>query len=206
MAVHRFITKQIVRQWLKLAIQYVAKISTSFKPEQSNNHSNMYFIPSSSSSSSPLKLNHFDVVVVVLVQLMFRFFYHAVFLTFLHRDVNNNIMELLIMAYACKTSSARSIVGVIPYLPYSKQCKMRKRGCIVSKLLAKVCLSSGFFCSAFGEQMPHLSCSSMKTMFRSIFHANTLCRLDDVQIRFISHHHNGSSSKGNTRFFRLSSR
>lgn len=55
-----------------------------------------------------------------------------------YRDVNNNIMELLIMAYACKTSSARSIVGVIPYLPYSKQCKMRKRGCIVSKLLAKV--------------------------------------------------------------------
>ena len=40
------------------------------------------------------------------------------------RDVNNNIMELLIMAYACKTSSARSIVGVIPYLPYSKQCNL----------------------------------------------------------------------------------
>lgn len=42
---------------------------------------------------------------------------------FLNRDVNNNIMELLIMAYACKTSSAKSIVGVIPYLPYSKQCE-----------------------------------------------------------------------------------
>ena len=28
------------------------------------------------------------------------------------------------MAYACKTSSARSIVGVIPYLPYSKQCNL----------------------------------------------------------------------------------
>lgn len=27
------------------------------------------------------------------------------------------------MAYACKTSSARNIVGVIPYLPYSKQCE-----------------------------------------------------------------------------------
>lgn len=52
-------------------------------------------------------------------------------------------MELLIMAYACKTSSARSIVGVIPYLPYSKQCKMRKRGCIVSKLLAKMMCTSG---------------------------------------------------------------
>lgn len=47
------------------------------------------------------------------------------------------------MAYACKTSSANSIVAVIPYLPYSKQCKMRKRGCIVSKLLAKMMCSSG---------------------------------------------------------------
>ncbi|KAK2714459.1 phosphoribosyl pyrophosphate synthase-associated protein 2-like isoform X2 [Artemia franciscana] len=56
------------------------------------------------------------------------------------KDVNNNIMELLIMAYACKTSSARSIVGVIPYLPYSK---MRKRGCIVSKLVAKMMCRSG---------------------------------------------------------------
>ncbi|XP_055604693.1 phosphoribosyl pyrophosphate synthase-associated protein 2 isoform X2 [Uranotaenia lowii] len=59
------------------------------------------------------------------------------------KDVNNNIMELLIMAYACKTSSAKSIVGVIPYLPYSKQCKMRKRGCIVSKLLARMMCTSG---------------------------------------------------------------
>ncbi|KAF5293619.1 hypothetical protein FQA39_LY03104 [Lamprigera yunnana] len=59
------------------------------------------------------------------------------------KDVNNNIMELLIMAYACKTSSANSIVAVIPYLPYSKQCKMRKRGCIVSKLLAKMMCNSG---------------------------------------------------------------
>ncbi|KAF6199668.1 hypothetical protein GE061_005966 [Apolygus lucorum] len=59
------------------------------------------------------------------------------------KDVNNNIMELLIMAYACKTSSARNIVAVIPYLPYSKQCKMRKRGCIVTKLLAKMMCNSG---------------------------------------------------------------
>ena len=59
------------------------------------------------------------------------------------KDVNNNIMELLIMAYACKTSSAKNIIGVIPYLPYSKQSKMRKRGCIVSKLLAKMMCKSG---------------------------------------------------------------
>ncbi|XP_022916523.1 phosphoribosyl pyrophosphate synthase-associated protein 2 [Onthophagus taurus] len=59
------------------------------------------------------------------------------------KDVNNSIMELLIMAYACKTSSARSIVAVIPYLPYSKQCKMRKRGSIVTKLIAKMMCNSG---------------------------------------------------------------
>lgn len=70
-------------------------------------------------------------------------FCHYLCLIFTYRDVNNNIMELLIMAYACKTSSARSIVGVIPYLPYSKQCKMRKRGCIVTKLLAKMMCKSG---------------------------------------------------------------
>jgi len=59
------------------------------------------------------------------------------------KDVNNHIMELLIMAYACKTSSARNIVGVIPYMPYCKQSKMRKRGCIVSKLLAKMMYKAG---------------------------------------------------------------
>ena len=60
------------------------------------------------------------------------------------KDVNNNIMELLIMAYACKTSSAKNIVGVIPYLPYGKQSKMRKRGAIVAKLLAKLICKAGF--------------------------------------------------------------
>ena len=47
------------------------------------------------------------------------------------------------MAYALKTSSAKSIVGVIPYLPYSKQCKMRKRGSIVTKLVAQMMVKSG---------------------------------------------------------------
>jgi len=59
------------------------------------------------------------------------------------KDVNNNIMEMLIMAYALKTSSAKNIVGVIPYLPYSKQCKMRKRGSIVTKLVAQMMVKSG---------------------------------------------------------------
>ncbi len=59
------------------------------------------------------------------------------------RDVNNDIMEMLIMAYACKTSSANKIIGVMPYLPYCKQSKMRKRGSIVSKLLATMMSRSG---------------------------------------------------------------
>ena len=47
------------------------------------------------------------------------------------------------MSYACKTASARSIVGVIPYLPYCKQSQMRKRGSIVAKLLATMLCKSG---------------------------------------------------------------
>jgi len=60
------------------------------------------------------------------------------------KDVNNDIMEMLIMAYACKTAACRKIVGVIPYLPYSKQSKMRKRGSVVSKLLATMISKAGF--------------------------------------------------------------
>ncbi|XP_041085585.1 phosphoribosyl pyrophosphate synthase-associated protein 2-like isoform X1 [Polyodon spathula] len=59
------------------------------------------------------------------------------------KDVNTAIMEFLIMVYACKTSCARSIIGVIPYFPYSKQCKMRKRGSIVSKLVASMMCKAG---------------------------------------------------------------
>uniref|UniRef100_A0AAY4BFW4 Phosphoribosyl pyrophosphate synthase-associated protein 2 n=1 Tax=Denticeps clupeoides TaxID=299321 RepID=A0AAY4BFW4_9TELE len=54
------------------------------------------------------------------------------------KDVNTTIMELLIMVYACRTSCARNIIGVIPYFPYSKQCKMRKRGSISRFYLSKI--------------------------------------------------------------------
>ncbi|EHB01547.1 Phosphoribosyl pyrophosphate synthetase-associated protein 1 [Heterocephalus glaber] len=54
------------------------------------------------------------------------------------RDVNTAVMELLIMAYALKTSCARNIIGVIPYFLYSKQSKLRRRGSIVCKLLASM--------------------------------------------------------------------
>ena len=59
------------------------------------------------------------------------------------RDVNTTIMEMLITVYACRTSCARSITGVLPYFPYSKQCKMRKRGSIVTKLIASMMCKAG---------------------------------------------------------------
>ncbi|XP_034443730.1 phosphoribosyl pyrophosphate synthase-associated protein 1-like isoform X1 [Hippoglossus hippoglossus] len=59
------------------------------------------------------------------------------------RDVNTAIMELLVMAYALKTSCAKNIIGVLPYFPYSKQCKMRKRGSIVCKLLTSMLAKAG---------------------------------------------------------------
>jgi len=60
------------------------------------------------------------------------------------KDINNIVMEMLIMSYACKTSSAGKIVGVIPFLPYSRQSKMRNRGSISLKLVAKLMVKAGF--------------------------------------------------------------
>lgn len=59
------------------------------------------------------------------------------------QSVNDSIMEMLIMCYACKTSSARKVIGVVPYLPYSKQSKMRKRGCLACKLVASMMAKAG---------------------------------------------------------------
>uniref|UniRef100_H0XX51 Ribose-phosphate pyrophosphokinase N-terminal domain-containing protein n=1 Tax=Otolemur garnettii TaxID=30611 RepID=H0XX51_OTOGA len=61
----------------------------------------------------------------------------------IRRDVNTAMMELLIMDYALKTSCARNIIGVIPYFPYSKQSKIRKRGSIVCKFLASTLAKAG---------------------------------------------------------------
>ncbi|CAH8578432.1 unnamed protein product [Schistosoma rodhaini] len=59
------------------------------------------------------------------------------------KDVNNDIMELLIIAYACRSACARKVIAVVPYLPYSTQSKRRKRGPITSKLVAKMLCASG---------------------------------------------------------------
>ena len=60
------------------------------------------------------------------------------------KDVNDSLMELLIMSYACKTSSCRKVIGVVPYIPYSKQTKMKRRGNISLKLVAQMLAKAGF--------------------------------------------------------------
>ena len=36
-------------------------------------------------------------------------------------NVNDALFEMQLLGYACKTASAHSIIGVLPYLPYSRQ-------------------------------------------------------------------------------------
>ena len=60
------------------------------------------------------------------------------------KDVNDDIMELLMLCYACKTSSCRKVIGVIPYLPYNKHTKLKSRGNITLKLVAQMLTKAGF--------------------------------------------------------------
>jgi len=60
------------------------------------------------------------------------------------KDVNNMIMETLITSYACKSNSCKNLIGVFPYLPYSDQTKMRRRGNISLKLVAQMLVKAGF--------------------------------------------------------------
>ena len=54
------------------------------------------------------------------------------------REANDGLMELLIMSYTCKTSSCKSVIGVIPYLPYSQQSKLNLIVSITKTLLYSV--------------------------------------------------------------------
>jgi len=58
-------------------------------------------------------------------------------------DPNDCVMELLMMCYALKTSCCRRVIAVVPYLPYSKQSKMRNRGAIPAKMLAQLLCRAG---------------------------------------------------------------
>ena len=58
--------------------------------------------------------------------------------------INDSVMEMLIMIAACKGGSARSITAVMPYFPYSRQCKKKShRGAITAKMLANLMVVAG---------------------------------------------------------------
>ena len=60
------------------------------------------------------------------------------------QPVNDNLMELLIMADACKRASAGSITAVVPYYAYARQDrKTRGREPISAKLVANLMVAAG---------------------------------------------------------------
>jgi len=58
-------------------------------------------------------------------------------------QANDALMELVILISACKMSSAKRVTAVIPFFPYSKQCKKKARGTIPAKLVANMLLVAG---------------------------------------------------------------
>ncbi|EDQ92649.1 uncharacterized protein MONBRDRAFT_13402 [Monosiga brevicollis MX1] len=58
-------------------------------------------------------------------------------------SVNDAVMELCILAQACSTSSAQRVTAVLPYFPYSKQSKQKRRGTIAAKLVADLLQVAG---------------------------------------------------------------
>ncbi|KAL3088590.1 hypothetical protein niasHT_010752 [Heterodera trifolii] len=68
---------------------------------------------------------------------------HVFILQSSNKNVNNCVMEMLILIYACKTSMAKSITVIMPYMPYSKQCRMFRRSSVPMKLVADMVCKAG---------------------------------------------------------------
>lgn len=60
------------------------------------------------------------------------------------QPVNDNLMDLLVMADACKRASAHSITAIVPYYAYARQDrKTRGREPISAKLVANLMVAAG---------------------------------------------------------------
>lgn len=58
--------------------------------------------------------------------------------------VNDSLVELLILASACKGGSATKITAVLPYFPYAKQSKIKRhRGAITARMVANLLTVAG---------------------------------------------------------------
>ena len=59
--------------------------------------------------------------------------------------VNDHLMELLIMADACRRGSARSVTAVVPYMGYSRQDRRPRatRSAISAKVVANMMVGAG---------------------------------------------------------------
>ncbi|KAI1732616.1 phosphoribosyl synthetase-associated domain-containing protein [Ditylenchus destructor] len=68
---------------------------------------------------------------------------HVFILQTSNKNVNNAVMELMILIYACKTSMAKTITVIMPYVPYSKQCRMFRRSSVPMKLIADMICKAG---------------------------------------------------------------
>lgn len=58
-------------------------------------------------------------------------------------SLNDSCMELFVLASGVKLASAHRVVSVLPYFPYSKQSKQKRRGTIVSRLIADLLQTAG---------------------------------------------------------------
>ena len=59
--------------------------------------------------------------------------------------LNDSCMELCIIASGCRRASAKRVVAVLPYYPYSKQSKQKRRGTIAARLFADLLKAAGLF-------------------------------------------------------------
>lgn len=92
-----FLKTLVMRHMLILLSQYVGKMSLLFRLATGEIHHTLY-----------IHFRHLFIHFIIIYH-----FHLSIFIS--HMSCNDLIMEMLILVYACKTSSARKIIGIIYY-------------------------------------------------------------------------------------------